>query len=129
MIISTDLCVFQVAGLALLTVIVLVAATLPAIPWRKCSKRAIVAGELILEKGEILVTKTFKEAAEKKLTEKLDTCVAAGQWRKCFDVAEEVILEVSAQPTRADLEMINLLKVVCPLPTGTNVSLISNPYN
>lgn len=96
---------FQRIGLVLLIALTVLAAITSCIPWRKCPcscpcnsvspKNDDRVDEIVLEQAEFLIPKTLRESAKNKITEKLDhyTDKKRGieQWRKCFDIAEELL--------------------------------------
>lgn len=94
---------FQNIGLPLLAGLTFLAAITSCIPWRKflCScpcnsvshKNDDLVDEIVLEQAEFLIPKTLREIAKNKITKKLKdyTDKEVEDWRKCFDIAEELL--------------------------------------
>ncbi|XP_067384107.1 uncharacterized protein [Channa argus] len=86
----------RIQGLIILTIIISLSAFGSSLPWRRCSSWTVDVVQIILEEGENLGTDNLRAAAKTKLTEDLNRQVTAGQWGKCFDVADELIKKVTS---------------------------------
>nr|XP_046252763.1 uncharacterized protein LOC124063298 [Scatophagus argus] len=105
----------RVIGWSLLLGITFLAAFMSSIPFRKCSSccktekcrscfrfEETVLEEIVLEEGEKLIPETLRATAKEKMTEKLQNHKTNEEWGKCFDVAEEVVREISTHAGTRD---------------------------
>ncbi|KAK2850912.1 hypothetical protein Q5P01_007188 [Channa striata] len=104
----------RIQGLILLTGLVSVAAFFSSLPRRKCSTRAVDVVRIILEEGENLGTESLRTAAKTRLAADLNRHLSAGQWEKCFGVAEELIKKVSSASQPEDGRQLDVFALSSP---------------
>ncbi|XP_044206494.1 uncharacterized protein LOC122981789 isoform X2 [Thunnus albacares] len=90
----------KIIGLSVLFCSLFVFALFSSFGWRKCCElrgcscnRKILYDELILEEEENVLKEVLREAAKHKLNQDIKNKIIGDDWKKCFDVAEELIIK------------------------------------
>lgn len=92
----------KIIGLSMLLCTLSVFALLSSFVWTKCCEsrpdcsccnRKIFYDELILEEEENVLEKLLRGAAKQKLTQEITNKINGDDWKKCFDVAKNLIKE------------------------------------